>query len=246
MDDSEIINVYCNTRDPNVLDKLSFDGKELCIKVCNLCLLKGNCQNPEIARDIKNTLLRKPLFDSNVVLQFYSKSADKPLPGKGSGESNVIEQDFTELAKINGWRKILSNFYLSPFKLDGKTWNTVEHYYHANKFKNNNPEFYNLFSVESNSDISIDPAFAKAAGGKTGISKKYGFKRPKNVVIDSDFFSSGRHTTVMENAQRAKYTQNDLPRKVLIATKNALIKHFVRGTKPLISYDLMKIRQELS
>jgi len=30
---------------------------------------------------------------------------------------------------------VLSNFNMARFELDGKTWNSVEHYYHANKFK---------------------------------------------------------------------------------------------------------------
>lgn len=245
MKDAQLIDDYCETRNHKLLNDLSIDAKKIVIRSCKSCLKDKSCSRPDIARDMLGTLINTKLFDDSTVLQFYSKSADKPLPGKGAGERNTNTADFSELAKIKGWRKILSNFYLAPFKLDGRTWNTVEHYYHANKFRSGNPEFYNLFTVESNSDISKDPAFAKSAGGKTGISKKYGYKRPKNVNIDSDFFSSGRNKIVMENAQRAKYTQNKLPRKVLWNTKNAMIKHFVRGRDPLISYDLMKIRAEL-
>ena len=63
-------------------------------------------------------------------------------------------KEFAELASMVGWRKVLSNFYMAPFKLDNRTWNSVEHYYHANKFKKSHPEFYQLFTVESDSDIS--------------------------------------------------------------------------------------------
>ena len=45
---------------------------------------------------------------------YYSKSADSK-PGKGSGEYLNIKDDFTELSKIKNWRKMLSNFYISPF-----------------------------------------------------------------------------------------------------------------------------------
>jgi predicted NAD-dependent protein-ADP-ribosyltransferase YbiA (DUF1768 family) len=186
-------------------------------------------------------------FDDSTVLQFYSKSADKPLPGKGAGE--IIEprniKNFAELASMVGWRKVLSNFFMGPFKLDNRTWNSVEHYYHANKFKNGNPAFYQQFSVESGSDISKDPAFAKSAGGKSGVSKKRGWKRPKDVVIDEDFFSSGRNEKAMEAGQAAKYTQNELARAVLIATRDAKLQHHSRGQPPIVFYDSMRIREQL-
>lgn len=201
----------------------------------------------EEAGDEGSNLKEKPGFDEETVFQFYSKSADKPLPGKGSGEKiNAARiKEFAELASIVGWRKVLSNFHMAPFKLDNRTWNSVEHYYHANKFKKNHPDFYQLFTVESDSDISKDPAFAKAAGGKTGKYKKMNYKRPKDIVIDEDFFSSGRAQQIMEAGQRAKYTQNEIPKRVLLATKNAKLQHHVRGSPPIIFYDSMKIREEL-
>ena len=136
--------------------------------------------------DEGSDLSKKPKFDETTVFQFYSKSADKPLPGKGAGETieprNI--KKFADLASMPGWRKVLSNFYMGPFKLDNRTWNSVEHYYHANKFKKGHPKFYQEFTVESGTDISKDPAFAKAAGGKTGKFKKKDWKRPKEIVID--------------------------------------------------------------
>ena len=51
------------------------------------------------------------------------------------------------------------------------------------------------------------------------------YKRPKDIVIDEDFFSSGRAQQVMEAGQRAKYTQNDIAKQVLLATKNAKLQH---------------------
>ena len=62
-------------------------------------------------------------------------------------------KEFSDLASMNGWRKILSNFYVEPFDLDGQKWNSVEHFYHAQKFKKGNPEFYLKFSLDSNSEI---------------------------------------------------------------------------------------------
>jgi predicted NAD-dependent protein-ADP-ribosyltransferase YbiA (DUF1768 family) len=197
--------------------------------------------------DEGSDLSKKPVFDETTVFQFYSKSADKPLPGKGAGETieprNI--KNFAELASRPGWRKVLSNFYMGPFKLDNRTWNSVEHYYHANKFKKGHPEFYQQFTVESGTDISKDPAFAKSAGGKTGKFKKKDWKRPKEIVIDEDFFSSGRNQQAMEAGQRAKYSQNEVAKDVLLATKDAKLQHHVRGQPPIVFYDSMKIREEL-
>jgi predicted NAD-dependent protein-ADP-ribosyltransferase YbiA (DUF1768 family) len=191
--------------------------------------------------------LARPTFDETTVFQFYSKSADKPLPGKGAGETieprNI--KKFADLVALPGWRKVLSNFYMGPFKLDNRTWNSVEHYYHANKFKKGNPAFYQQFTVDSGTDISKDPAFAKSAGGKTGKSKKHGWKRPKDVVIDADFFSSRRNVKAMEAGQFAKYSQNEKAKAVLLATKDAKLQHHVRGQPPIVFYDSMKIREQL-
>ena len=61
-------------------------------------------------------------------LYFYSKSADKK-PGQGANE--VVSGDYTELAKIKDWRKVLSNFHYCPFVFEGKTYNTIEHVFQS-------------------------------------------------------------------------------------------------------------------
>ena len=186
------------------------------------------------------------LFDSDVVFQFYSKSNKGPKPGKGSGEKIPVERvkDFTELASIPDWRKKLSNFWKQPFQLDGKQWESVEHYYQGSKYKKNNPEVYNEFSLDSGSELSKDPVMAKGAGGKKGSFKG---KRiiPKGVVIDPDFFR-GRSEKTMEDAMRAKFSQNDNLKTMLLATKDAKLVHFSRGNPPIVFNDLMRVRRQLS
>ena len=189
---------------------------------------------------------KKPVYDENTIFQFYSKSSDKPLPGKGSGEKIDPKRirEFSDLASINGWRKILSNFYVEPFELDGNKWNSVEHFYHAQKFKKGNPEFYLKFSLDSNSEIAQDPVLAKAAGGKTGKFKGK-LIRPRDIIMDEDFFSSGRNASEMKRAQLAKYTQSSRAKSVLKATKNAKLQHYVRGQKPIVFEDTMRIREQI-
>ena len=213
------------------------------------------------------------LFSDETHFVFYSKSSDKK-PGMGAGEK-IAEGDvekYVPLIKMKNWRRVLSNMYVKKdstgnivplFKLDGKNWASVEHYYHANKFKKNNPDFYNVFSMDSKSVICKDPKMALGAGGKTGIVRqkdpetkktKIIFRRPKNVVMDEDFFDDKNNEKVMEKGQQAKYEteDNEVERNALLATKDAKLLHYVvsRAKKedrppPVVFYDTMRIRHRI-
>lgn len=181
------------------------------------------------------------MFNDNIVFQFYSKSADKPYPGKGPGEkipdTEILR--FRSLSQTPQWRKKLSNFWEAPFELDGLRWNSVEHYYQASKFKQSHPEYYRTFSLDSNSELSKDPAMAKKAGGKNSKI------RPKSITIDADFFSSGRDFSEMKNAMYAKFSQNPELTSLLLRTEDAKLTHYIRGHPPLVFTHLMKVREQL-
>ena len=203
------------------------------------------------------------LFDDNIVFVFHSKSPHHK-PGKNTKIGEKIpsekEKDFEELHKIKDWRKMLSNFSNTPFKLNGKNWATVEHYYHSRKF-DNFPKYAELFSLDSKSSISKDPSMAKGAGGKTGKVKGKNFRKEmqkklkidKEIVMDEDFYNEGgKGEKAMEEAQKAKYEQNENAKNVDINEKCEIMPLCkTEGVKksdmkpPIPFYDTMRIRKQL-
>ena len=192
------------------------------------------------------------LYDNNTVFVFYNKSDPKPKAGKGSGEQ-IKEAELTTFNKLNkdktlnDWRRKLDDSWKAAFTLDGKKWATVDHYYYGSQFKKGHPDFYNKFSLDSNSDLSIDPKKAKAAASTKGKYEKK-LIRPIDVKHDSDFFEIGpeqRNLKERHDALYAKFSQNEDMRKVLLETKNAKLVKFVRSSPVEVDIQLMNVRKDL-
>lgn len=187
------------------------------------------------------------LYTPDIVFQFYAKSNPNALPGMGAGEKipETEKIHFHKLSTFENWRRKLSNFWNEPFMLDNHTWQSVEHYYQASKFKNNNREFYLKFSLDSRSELSADPVLAKAAGSKSGKLNHSTIIRPSRITIDPDFFNHGRSEREMENAMFAKFSQNKGLKDLLLATRNAKLVHYQRGSRPEVYQHLMRVRHKL-
>ena len=199
--------------------------------------------------ELSETSLRG-LYDDSIMFISYIHSNGKPFPGLGIGEKIRMDVllEFVDLALIHDWRKKMSNEWIQPFTLDNHKWNSVEHYYQASKFKQNNPGFYLSFSLDTGSDLSKNVEMAKTAGGKTGKwevdGKDVVLLRAENVEIDPDFYKS-RYNKELYDAQYAKFTQNKDLKDLLMTTKNAKLMHYVNN-KPLEEYkNLMEIREKL-
>ena len=197
-----------------------------------------------ISEDISNSSSNS-LYTNDVILQFYIKSNNKPLPGKGNGEkiSNQDIKKYATLATYSEWRRNLSNEFESDFTLDGHKWLSVEHYYQSCKFKNTNKEFFLQFSLDSDSNLSKNVELAKAAGSKSGRYKK-DLLRHKDIQIDPEFYNS-MDEKCLEEAINAKFSQNKELKDVLINTNNAKLLIYKKGTDPEIANKLMIIRNKI-
>lgn len=186
------------------------------------------------------------LYNSNTVFQFYQQSANGPAPGKGSGEK-INPKDsinFMTLNTIPEWRRKLSNLWIDPFTLDGHTWSSVEHFYQASKFRQNNPQFYLTFTMDANPEgaLAKDPVLAKDAGSKSGKHKGK-LVRPSEVKLDPTFFG-GRDKETRKRALIAKFSKKDF-KELLLATKDAKLQQFVRASSPVACIEIMEVRKQL-
>ena len=188
----------------------------------------------------------KDLYDKSPKFMFHAKSESSAKPGKGSGESIMQSErnDYIDLAKNKEWRRKLDDMWSGVvMEIDGRKWASVEHYLQYAKYKKGFPDFAMMFSLDSNSEFATDAEIASHAGSETG---KHGKKilRPKHVKPDADY-SLGRYNEERKLALRAKFTQNEDMKQILLATKRAQLLHFTRREPPKLDILLMRMRQEL-
>ena len=179
-------------------------------------------------------------YDMDNVLTIYNKSPSNVLPGRYTGEK-INKSNCVNFLNLNDdWRKKLSNEHSALFNLDGKNWNSVDHYLYGARYKNNNPDFYEMFSLDSGSPISKNHGLAKESS-----EKKITDLRDRNIIVDSDYFN-GRDKKELMNALNSKFTQNKDLLDVLLKTNQAKLQIYVPRSSPIVFHELMKLRHDLS
>ncbi len=127
-----------------------------------------------------------------------------------------------------------SNFAPYPIQLDGKQWPTSEHYFQAQKFVD--PEHQEAIRKEKSPTIAA----------RIGRDRKKPLRRDWESVKDS----------IMRKAVRAKFTQHDDLRQILLSTGDArIVEHTENDSywgdggdgkgRNMLGRILMEIREEL-
>ena len=167
-------------------------------------------------------------------LFFNSKSADKEV-GKGVNEQITNRQDYEELNKIVQWRKVLSNFYFSPFVFEGHTYNTVEHVFQSKKIALVDPDKAFWFTVNSGHEI----------GQGDGLIAR---KNRKLVILSADTLRKWDEVkqSILYDVLLAKFSQDAFAKHVLLSTRNAQLLHGARGIPIARQYELESVRDKLN
>ena len=127
-----------------------------------------------------------------------------------------------------------SNFAAYPFELGGKSWRTTEHYFQAQKFE----------------DEGHQEAIRKVASPM--IAARMGRDRKKKLRPDWQSVK----VSIMTDAIRAKFTQHEELRTILLGTGDAkLVEHTTNDSywgdggdgsgKNMLGQVLMRVRTEL-
>lgn len=158
------------------------------------------------------------------IFVFSINSPDNP-PGKGDKEKLTSKpKKYFDLSQIKNWRRALSNLYEKEFKLDGKRWLSVEHYFQGEKFRKRHPETREDFSLDSGSELSKSSLLAK------DYDKKKWVKKGQDTGEDKDFYTKTIRGVkwpdhIKRQAMLAKFTQNSNLKEILLETKTASLYH---------------------
>lgn len=183
-------------------------------------LVKGNRHHVHLSADVKTAEIVGNRRGKAIVLEVLSGhmhgdgfifflSANgvwltDAVPPQYFAERNGEVMNEIKFYRVNDEYGCFSNFSPHPFKLDSKVWPTSEHYFQAQKFLND--------AIQEDIRREKSPMIA----ARMGRDRKKPLRRDWEAVKDE----------IMLKAVRAKFTQHDDIRAILLATGDAkLIEH---------------------
>ena len=137
-------------------------------------------------------------LEPTIVFQFHSNSDATKKPGKGTGEQipEPRRTDFTRLAAMEQWRRKLDDGWMGVSDAaaaaqvgvfqtsDQLRWASVEHYYHAAKFRKNNPDFYAKFAAKGEFGQNLE--LARQAAEPFGKGEIQSAKQGKQELAEEE------------------------------------------------------------
>lgn len=178
-------------------------------------------------------------MSSSDILYFFHRSADK-APGKGANE-HADPKDYTQLSKIPNWRRILSNFYVHPFKFRGLTYNTAEHAFQASKIAIADRNASYLFCMESKSELGMGDGIHAQSGRKIVILNERQLQEWFNVREETIY-----EILVAKFSDTTRIDNNLLLKDVITATHNAQLWHGAPRAAAARMYTWERARATLS
>ena len=179
------------------------------------------------------------LFDDDVVFILSHDAGKQKKPVDGEKIPDNKKNEYLKLFENPYWRRPLSDMYEKEYTCDNKRWLTTEHYIQAERFKLQ-PEIYNEFALDSNSEMSKDPNIARSYGTNSSYKKKK--YRPTDVKPDPSYNESIAYNKVY----LCKVEQIPEFKETLINTKRAKLLQKIRYKKvPRQQDELMKLRKTL-
>ena len=148
-------------------------------------------------------------------LCYYSKSKNV-IAGKGVHEFVNDPLMYNELNKIHNWRQILSNFYIEPFLYEGKSYNSIEHAFQAQKIKLVDINKAEYFTINSGHLIGIGNGSIAQKNRKLVLLNNEQLKHWDNIKFQ-----------IMKNITIARISQSSIYKNVLKLTQNAELWHII-------------------
>jgi hypothetical protein len=218
--------------------EIPFDLKTLIQNKCAENRNHGFSVIPEWSRYDATPLVPSEVDGSNpdILFIYHPLSADM-YPGQGTGEHIVAATIplFRALSKRTHWRRVLSDEYPCPIRLDSLQWPSVAHYLIAYPYRTEYKTFYKSFALPDGKNALL-PTVELEEAMKKNKSRIPVLKAP--LALET-------YHGIREMALMAKFTQHPPMAWILLLTRNASLGKFVRKKSPEIDFVLMKVRAQL-